>query len=316
MPEIGAAAGGLPARTHLPRRSFPPTRSSAAPASTFRSCRTDRAGTCQVLDGLRRPNENAFAGGTADGHVIASGVASPSAHGQATRARLTADTKPQGHRVCGPKEPQPRNVATAVTSTAGTNQAAIASARFLERSPSAMGLANSRVIRLRANRQPPRGVASMTIAPLPLMLPPSTRSPRLLGEQPVVHLSAAIFVARRRAFPHHAVPGRRPTGFTRRRSPTATMASGIVSGVSSDACARGRCARPWAARDHERTDRRGRAATGTGFEHCPSSTSTTIMPPTHKTPALRPSASRKASGMTEGRARRRCSRFHAEHAQR
>ena len=223
--------------------------------------------------------------------VIASGVARPSAQGQAITSTLTADSSPRAIRGCGPNADQSRKVSRAIASTIGTKMAEILSASCSIGARCSCASRTRRVIR--ATSDPDAAVsASMTSAPEPLIAPPSTRSPaaRAAGIGSPVSSDSSQVVEPSRMIPSVGI---RPPGRTRSRSPACTMASGIVSPPGSRSAVGGD--RSIKARIAAVVPRRARLSS-----NWPSSTSTTIMPDDSKKTSTLPSGRRNASGTMPG----------------
>jgi hypothetical protein len=202
--------------------------------------------------------------------MIDIGVASPSAHGQATISTATEFTSACDQRGSGPQRPQATNVAMATSTTAGTNQADTRSAsRWIG---ARLRCASPTMRTMRASSvSEPTCFASITKPPGPLRVPPVTLAPAAFSTgaaSPVIIDSSTALL------PSSTTPstGTFSPGRTRSRSPTATWSSGTslsapsrpirlaVLGASSSSA---RIARPVAARARSSST-------------CPSSTSVTI----------------------------------------
>ena len=155
--------------------------------------------------------------------MIAMGVASPSAHGQATMSTATDATRACARRGSGPIVAQTANATRAAKTTAGTNQPETTSASRWMGARLRCASITIRTIWARSVSFPTRS-ARMTNDPVPLSVAPVTRSPSRFSTgtgSPVTIDSSTADV------PETATPstGIFSPGRTRRRSPTCTCAT-------------------------------------------------------------------------------------------
>ena len=167
--------------------------------------------------------------------MIAVGVASPRAHGQAmtkmpTKESIPLVTASEKGRNCKPITSHISNVSTAITSTTGTNTPEIRSATFCigARDP----CASSTILIILARRvSPPIFVVFTRSTPCLFIVPPITLSPTTLstgiGSPEIIDSSIEDL-------PSTITPstGIFPPGFTMTISPSTTCSIGISTSVS------------------------------------------------------------------------------------
>ena len=168
--------------------------------------------------------------------ITDTGVASPSAHGQAMMSTDTAATSALASEGAGPNVAQAAKVTAATITTAGTNQPAITSAvawigaRDRPAMPTSAAICATRV-------SAPTRSARMVNAPIPFTVPPVTGSPALrsTGIGSPVTIDSSMLVA-----PSSTMPsvGTRSPGRTRSRSPTVMASMATSSSVPSGAIRR------------------------------------------------------------------------------
>ena len=154
--------------------------------------------------------------------MMAAGVARPSAHGQAitstATARISATSAPT------PAHNQPSSVASAISSTTGTNTLATLSTRRWIGALAACASSTRRMMR-ESTVSAPTARTSSTTRPSPLIEPPVNTAPASLvtGNGSPVSMDSSTCVS-----PSSSVPstGKRSPGRTTRRSPTITSATG------------------------------------------------------------------------------------------
>ena len=202
--------------------------------------------------------------------MIDIGVASPSAHGQAMIRTATALTRACASRGSGPKTAQAMNVMTATRTTAGTKYAETTSARRWIGARVRRASLTMRTIWASTVSAPTRS-ARMTRPPVPLTVPPITRSPGPfstgIGSPLIIDSSTALEPSTTTPSTGIFSPGR-----TRSRSPGTTCSSGTSSSRPSSRSRRAVLgARPSKARMALPVWRRARSSST-----CPSRTSVTI----------------------------------------
>ncbi len=157
--------------------------------------------------------------------MIAIGVASPSAHGQAMISTATAFTNAYAKRGCGPQMSHARNVSPEAAITAGTNTPATRSAsrwmgaRLRCASPTMRTICASTV-------SLPTRSARISMVPVPFTVAPTRRAPDIFstGIGSPVSIDSSTVLAPSSTTPSTGIfsPGR-----TRSRSPTRTRSRGI-----------------------------------------------------------------------------------------
>ena len=161
------------------------------------------------------------------------GVASPSAQGQAMIRTETAARRPWAIRGSGPTSAQVTKAATAIATTAGTNQAATMSATRWMGARLRWASPTSLTIRARSVSAPTRS-ARITREPVPFTVPPTRPAPGVfstgIGSPLTMDSSTALA-------PSRTIPstGTRSPGRTRRRSPSFTSDVGISFSLPSPA---------------------------------------------------------------------------------
>ena len=162
---------------------------------------------------------------------IAVGVARPSAQGQAMMRTDANATVAKSARGSGPTTYQTTQVATAIARTTGTKTPEMRSASFWIGGLEACACSTSRAICASAVRLP-TAVASMSIAPSTLRVPPMTRSPGPFstGSDSPVTIDSSTDARPARTLPSTGIAS---PGLTRSRSPTATSARGTSRSTPS-----------------------------------------------------------------------------------
>jgi hypothetical protein len=202
--------------------------------------------------------------------MMAMGVASPSAQGQAMMSTATAFTSAKARRGSGPQMAQAAKAAAAEATTAGTNQPATASASRWTGARLRCASATIRTIWASSASFPTRSARS-TKLPLPFTVPPVTRSPGPfstgIGSPVTIDSSTEDRPSTTGPSTGTFSPGR-----TRSSIPGATCSSGISSSrPSSITCSADFGASASSARMAPETRLRARSS-----RICPSSTSSTI----------------------------------------
>ena len=155
--------------------------------------------------------------------ITDTGVASPSAHGQAMMSTDTAATRALASEGAGPNAVQTANVTTAATPTAGTNQAATASASACTGARDRPAEATSAAMRATSVSDPTRSARIVNV-PAWFTVPPLTLSPapRSTGIGSPVSIDSSMLVR-----PSSTVPsaGTCSPGRMRSRSPVAMRSS-------------------------------------------------------------------------------------------
>ena len=157
--------------------------------------------------------------------ITAVGVASPRAHGQAMISTATVVLIASVRRCpSGPKASQPRKVASATTSTAGTNHAVTWSARRCIGGAEAWASSTRRTI-WASVLSAPTAVVRTTMVPVVLTVAPMTVAPTVLSTGALSPVSIDSSTADR---PSTTAPstGSFSPGRTRTRSPTTTAVRG------------------------------------------------------------------------------------------
>ncbi len=212
--------------TTVARRGFPSVRVpvlSTTRVSTF--SRRSRASALRIRTPAAAPRPVAT--------MIDIGVARPRAQGQAMISTDTALTTACARRGSGPNSSQAKNASAAIAMTAGTNQADTTSARRCTGARLRCASPTIRTIRASSVSAPTRS-ARITRPPVPLTVPPVTRSPGPfsmgIGSPVSIDSSIALRPSRTRPSTGTFSPGR-----TRRRSPGRTPSSGTSSSRPSSA---------------------------------------------------------------------------------
>ena len=163
--------------------------------------------------------------------MIETGVARPSAQGQAMIRTATAFTRAWARRGSGPQRSQTPNVAADKSATAGTKTPATASAVFCAGARLRWAFSTIRTIPARSVPEPIFS-ARMTSAPLPLIVAPTRCAPGPfsagIGSPVTIDSSTALAPSRTTPSTGTFSPGR-----TRRRSPTCTRSTGMSSSEPS-----------------------------------------------------------------------------------
>ena len=160
--------------------------------------------------------------------MMAAGVASPSAQGQAitstATARIMASSKP------APIHSQPSSVASATSSTTGTKTADTWSTMRCKGALAACASSTSRMMRDNTVSAP-TAVTCITTRPSPLMEPPVRGAPtsRVTGKGSPVSMDSSTWVWPSRMLPS---TGMRSPGRTTSRSPAITSATGTSTSPS------------------------------------------------------------------------------------
>jgi hypothetical protein len=161
--------------------------------------------------------------------MMAVGVASPSAHGQAMISTATAATNPLAGSL--PTTAQPVKVSAATASTSGTKTAEMRSARRCSWPLPVWACSTSWTIWARAVSAP-TAVARMVNTPLVLTVAPATRSPGALstGMLSPVNMDSSTALVPSSTSPSTGTfsPGR-----MRSRSPTVTCSTGTSTSAPS-----------------------------------------------------------------------------------
>ena len=202
--------------------------------------------------------------------MIEMGVASPRAHGQAMIRTATAATTACARRGSGPATSQARKAAAATAITAGTNHDDTTSASLWIGARLRCASLTIRTIWARSVSAPTRS-ARITRLPVPLTVPPISRSPGPfsagIGSPVIIDSSTALRPSRMMPSTGAFSPGR-----TRSRSPGCTFSRGMSSSVPSSCRRRAvRGCSPRSARMAPPVRRRARNS-----RTCPRSTRTVI----------------------------------------
>ena len=163
--------------------------------------------------------------------MIAVGVASPIAHGQAMTSTATALVSAYSIDGAGPSSHQPTNVSAAMTSTAGTKTAATRSASRWIGAREPWASSTSATMRARVVSLPTR-VARNTKLPVPFTVPPNTVAPGALSTGTLSPVSIDSSTVEP---PSTTTPstGMRSPGRIRMTSPTRTSAVGTSRSAPS-----------------------------------------------------------------------------------
>ncbi|OGK95122.1 MAG: hypothetical protein A3J45_06685 [Candidatus Rokubacteria bacterium RIFCSPHIGHO2_02_FULL_69_13] len=159
--------------------------------------------------------------------MIAVGVASPMAHGQAITRTATKLVSAKRNAGCGPQSHQTAKVTAAMTSTIGTKTAETRSASRWIGAFEPCASSTRRMIRARTVSLPTR-VARKVKLPVRFTVPPMTRDPRRFstGRLSPVSMDSSTAEAPSVTSPSTAI---RSPGRTRMRSPITTSATGTSS---------------------------------------------------------------------------------------
>ena len=168
--------------------------------------------------------------------MIDMGVARPRAQGHAMMRTEIAATRAWAKRGSGPKAAQATKATAAIPTTAGTNQAATASASRCMGARLLWASATSWTMRARSVSRPTFS-ARMTKPPVPLRVAPVTRAPGPfstgIGSPVTIDSSTALVPSRTTPSTGTFSPGR-----TRRRSPGRTSSRGTSASLPSSASRR------------------------------------------------------------------------------